>query len=411
MTASVFNSCPALPRHIMVEPWCESCEMSLAEERDLPPAAIFLAAGFSSRMGAFKPLLPLGPERVIQRLIRVYRAAGIERVVAVVGHQADRLIPLLEHHRVEWVVNPRPEEGMFSSGRLGGARLGTPPPAFFVQPADVPLVRPATLEHLMRRRRGVGAGVVIPLTDGRRGHPPLLDSCLAGPILQFDGGGGLRALLERQARSILETPCGDPGILAEMNTPEEYRRLLAELDREPIPAEAEILALWREYALPPTLEAHSRAVAAAAVRLGEALSRRGLKLNLELLRAGALLHDLRRDQPDHAETAGQVLRRLGYGRTAAVVASHMDIYWDDQSPVDEAALVYLADKLFRGATQVGLERRFAEKLDRYGDDPAARLAVQARLDKARRVAAAVSAALGGEDAAEASPLRRHPPGR
>jgi len=82
-------------------------------------AAVILAAGRSSRMGTFKPLLPFGPESVIERIILTVRKAGVETIRVVVGWSADRLIPVLERHGVAYVSNDRFDEGMYVSIQSG----------------------------------------------------------------------------------------------------------------------------------------------------------------------------------------------------------------------------------------------------------------------------------------------------
>ena len=69
-----------------------------------------LAAGFSSRMGSFKPLLPLNDETVIERVLRVSKAAGIRQRVVVTGYNREALAPLLEKNGAVEVRNPRFEE-------------------------------------------------------------------------------------------------------------------------------------------------------------------------------------------------------------------------------------------------------------------------------------------------------------
>ena len=77
--------------------------------------AFVLAAGFSSRMGAFKPLLPLGKEAVLERTIRLFREAEIKDIRVVVGYRASELEPILVRCGVRTIENPFYRQGMFSS--------------------------------------------------------------------------------------------------------------------------------------------------------------------------------------------------------------------------------------------------------------------------------------------------------
>ena len=101
------------------------------------------------------------------------------------------------------------------------------------------------------------------------------------------------------------------------------------------------------------IEAHCRAVAREAVRIAEALP---VRLDRELLESAALLHDAARAQPDHAAAAAAYLRDLGYDAAANVVALHHD---HDGETLDEAAVLFLADKCVAEDRVVPLAERFA----------------------------------------------------
>lgn len=119
------------------------------------------------------------------------------------------------------------------------------------------------------------------------------------------------------------------------------------------------------------VEAHCRAVAAEALRLAEKLP---LPLDCELLCSAALLHDAARAEKDHAALCARWLRELGYAAAAALVEQHHDLKSDR---LDEAAILYLADKRIREDRPVSLEERFAESEKRC-------LTEEARAAHARR---------------------------
>jgi len=101
------------------------------------------------------------------------------------------------------------------------------------------------------------------------------------------------------------------------------------------------------------VEAHCRAVAAEALRIAQALP---LKLDPELLAAAALLHDIARREKDHALLGAAWLRELGYDGAAVIAAQHHDLLCET---IDEAAILYLADKCLRDDRRVTIEERFA----------------------------------------------------
>jgi CTP:molybdopterin cytidylyltransferase MocA len=185
-------------------------------------AVIILAAGFSSRMGTDKALLDLGGKPVIKRIICSYQAAGIEQIVVVTGqnHTALRQLQL----QATLLQNPVPENGMFSSIQTGVAELDPEVEAFFVHPVDTPLVNPETLASLIAvLQQHPAIDGVIPVFQGKRGHPPLLRVRLLPELLQADGAGGLRSLY--LGWQMLELASDDQAVILDMNTPEQYAQM------------------------------------------------------------------------------------------------------------------------------------------------------------------------------------------
>lgn len=194
-------------------------------------AAIILAAGYSSRMGAFKPLLPFGETTVLERSIALFRAAGIADIRVVTGHRADDLLPLLARLQVRPLFNVHYAQGMFSSVLAAAASLEAENEAFFLLPVDFPLLRPESVDSLLRAwRRGEGR-ILYPTCHGRRGHPPLLAASYREAILAWPGHGGLRGLLQQYQEDAMNIETGDEGILLDMDTPEDYARLRAALPK------------------------------------------------------------------------------------------------------------------------------------------------------------------------------------
>jgi molybdenum cofactor cytidylyltransferase len=187
-------------------------------------AALILAGGRSSRMGALKPLLPLGGRLIIEGVISLFREAGISDILVVVGYQAEKIIPLLENQGVRWVINEHYDRGMFSSVQVGVRNLTGDCRAFFLSPADMPLVNTVTLKKLVAAYQERKLDVYHPCYGQKRGHPPLITAALIPSILAFAEPGGLRALLSRRKGTSLDVACDDPGILIDLDTPEDYER-------------------------------------------------------------------------------------------------------------------------------------------------------------------------------------------
>ncbi len=135
--------------------------------------------------------------------------------------------------------------------------------------------------------------------------------------------------------------------------------------------------------------AHCRAVAAEALRIAEALP---LGLDHELLVSAALLHDVARGEKDHAALGAAWLRELGYEKAADIVRLHHD---PDGTEIDEAAVVYLADKAVRGSERVPIAERFAAS-EKKCTTPEARAAHAWRYETAEAIREKINRLCGAE---------------
>lgn len=187
--------------------------------------ALILAAGHSSRMIKFKPLLRIGDKLLIEHVIWLFKSCGITRVITVAGYKAEVLIPSLVTASSEYVINENYNDGMFSSVQRGAEKLKDECDAFFLLPVDIPLVRPATIRKLLDIYDDPISSVYYPTFQSRRGHPPLIAGRLIHPILEYHGTDGLRGLLHRYRESAVEVPVSDPFVLMDADTPEDLAHL------------------------------------------------------------------------------------------------------------------------------------------------------------------------------------------
>ena len=341
--------------------------------------ALILAAGFSSRMGRFKPLLPLGEVAVLERLVGIYRGVGIKEIGCVVGHRRDELIPRLRNLGVRPIRNAVYKEGMFSSVVAGIDSLPPETECFFIHPVDIPLVRPSTLARLLKIREEHPQAILFPIFEKERGHPPLIPDWCIRQIRNWKGGNGLRGFLIRNEASSVNVPVADRFIHKDMDTPEDYQFLVDDLKTYEFPGFEECRTLMTEILkVDDRIWHHCRAVTDIALGLGGALNRAGGRVNLHLIRSAGLLHDAAKSEPDHARAGADLLRTMGFFKVADAVGQHMDVrIQTDRSP-NAAEIVYLADKLVQGDQRVDLETRFDRKLSKYGHDPEARAAIARR---------------------------------
>ena len=346
--------------------------------------AIVLAAGYSSRMGEFKPLLPLGETTVLERIITLFQDAGVSDIRVVVGYRSEDLLPLLRKMEVSCIVNEDFEAGMFSSVVAGVKGLQKSVDLFFILPVDIPLIRPWTIRLLFQAYQQKKGKIIHPCFQGKQGHPPLISASLKDRITDWNGHDGLRGALAQFQADAIQIEVPDENILFDINTQDDYQQLCAKWRQYGVPTrqECEIL-LNTTFAIEKGLYNHSHMVTRLALLMGTALNEAGCCLDLDLISAAALLHDIAKGTPQHARTAGQILREMGYPRVADIVAAHVDIAIHEGQEIDESQVVYLSDKMAQGEQYVAdFKPRFEAKLGQFSHAPEIQRNITGRLENA-----------------------------
>ncbi len=187
-------------------------------------AGVLLAAGASTRMGRSKPLLAWGDTTLIEYQVGEMLAAGLERVIVVLGHAWQDVKPYLTGPSVEVAVNEAYLEGRAGSLRAAAACLLDEDEAVAIIGVDQP--RPHDLLARLLAAHETGRALIsVPIYRGRRGHPPVLAGSLIPELRNVrDDTLGLRGLLERHEGSLQEVTFDTPVVLLDVNTPEEYQR-------------------------------------------------------------------------------------------------------------------------------------------------------------------------------------------
>lgn len=150
------------------------------------------------------------------------------------------------------------------------------------------------------------------------------------------------------------------------------------------PGREAALLLLRSRQTPQVIR-HSLAVAAVARQLARHLNQAGLTLDIGLITAGGLLHDIAKGQQDHARQGGLLLKSWGYPLLAAVIESHMDLVFNECSPLDEKAIVFFADKSIQEDRIVNPGERFRLSLKKYARQPEALMAIERRCQSWQRI--------------------------
>lgn len=196
-------------------------------------SGLVLAAGESQRMGQPKLLLPFGRGTVIETIFRQIKASKLEHALVVVSPQDKIITELARNFSLSVAINPHPEKGMLSSIICGLDHLPSETEAVIIILGDQPAISSSVINLLIVSYRVKMKGIIVPVYQGKRGHPVLIDLKYRQEISQLNPEIGLRALLRQNAADVLEIPVTEVGVVLDIDTPEDYLRLV----RQPLPEE------------------------------------------------------------------------------------------------------------------------------------------------------------------------------
>lgn len=217
---------PRRGRLPLVHPPTDAAEQRT--ERTPPVAGVLLAAGTSSRFGDENKLLATyDGEPLVRHAARTLVEAGLEPLVAVVGHQRDRVAAALDGLGFEIVDNPHYDDGQATSVRRGVEALS--PDADTVDAVvfalgDMPAVAPASVRALVDAYRTGEWTALAAAFGGQRGNPVLFGREHFGALTDVSGDTGGRRILQSGPRSAL-VETGDPGVRRDVDTPADLDRL------------------------------------------------------------------------------------------------------------------------------------------------------------------------------------------
>ena len=192
--------------------------------------AIVLAAGRSSRMGRAKATLSAGDGHTfLTRIVRTFLDAGVDDVIVVVGHEADAIASSFSESGLpaRFVVNHDYDRGQLSSLQAGLGAIDRPGVlGVLLTLVDVPLVSAATVRAVIDSYRATHAKIVRPTSGERHGHPLLIDRALFDALRAADPEAGAKPIVRAHATAAGDVPIADEGAFTDVDTPEEYQRLI-----------------------------------------------------------------------------------------------------------------------------------------------------------------------------------------
>jgi len=197
-------------------------------------SAIILAAGESKRMGQAKQLLGIGGKALLQQVLDAVLDSDVDEVILVLGHEAEGIRSAMDVRRARVVVNPDYARGMSTSIQEGLKALDKRSEAFFIVLGDQPEIRPAVYNRLIRefRRGRPSADILLPAYQGKKGHPALFSIKYLAESFKITGDVGFREIVQKHPEEVLLVDVDTAAILADLDTPEDYREYLQKKSEE-----------------------------------------------------------------------------------------------------------------------------------------------------------------------------------
>ena len=192
--------------------------------------AIVPAAGHSRRMGQPKLLMEIDGENLVERLLRQLRQSTIASVSVLVRASDQALQDEVSKHGTEVVIPEHDPNEMRDSvelllEHLRQAKSPAENDGWLLIPADHPIVEPQVLNRLTTAWLQSPEKIVVPIHQGRRGHPTIFPWTLASQLEQIPPDQGLNWLLRNGETQIEEVECDEPSVLWDIDTPEEFARI------------------------------------------------------------------------------------------------------------------------------------------------------------------------------------------
>lgn len=306
---------------------------------------LIAAAGKSSRMDGFKPLMELNGFPMIRMTVQSFKNAGIKDITVVTGCRHPEMETVLLPLGVQVVENPAyGETDMFASVRLGLSHIleGEKPDAVFFLPGDIPLVSPKSMG---RMKRGVweaaeNTEALLPVAEGQAAHPPVILAGGLETVLRYGGEGGLRGAFGRM-RTEQVALSGDRGALADADYRKDFESLARYAKRHRGVSGRISEELYGEAGIPDPAKRYGRAVGELVGWMAECLTDAGACLDIELCRSGGYFYGL----SGHGQGIGDFLRGRGYEALAEIAGGNKGVGRLPETICEEWVLVSLAGQM------------------------------------------------------------------
>ena len=174
-------------------------------------------------MGAVKQLLPVDNRPAVARCVENIINSGVDDIVVVVNPEGNEIVGVLQEFPITIAVNDLPGSDMAESVRVGLNVINGSSTGIFICLSDHPLVTSATLNAMGREHNVSPEAIIVPMFQGRRGHPTLFPRLILKELIKYST---LRNVISSHKDKIFFFDVADEGVVMDMDTPEEYQKIL-----------------------------------------------------------------------------------------------------------------------------------------------------------------------------------------
>jgi len=187
--------------------------------------ALVLAAGLSSRMPSNKMLLGLSGKTIIQHTVENILSSEIKSVKVIIGNQKEEIKSQLNNYQIDLVENDNYYLGMSTSIKAGINYLMQNegmPDAVMVFLGDMPFIKPQTINQILVAYNKIKNDLVVPVYNGRRGHPVLFGKQCFSILLGLSGDSGARSFFSNPLLDKVKIKVDDPAIHIDIDCWDDY---------------------------------------------------------------------------------------------------------------------------------------------------------------------------------------------